>query len=76
MGTVKYTDDCATISSMVLSEVLRYARLQNPVRPSLTAPIGFFRPLGSSLPQREGLKSSEGFSLTLRLPELSSGAMY
>jgi hypothetical protein len=28
MGTVKYTDDCATISSAVLSEVLRYAQVE------------------------------------------------
>jgi hypothetical protein len=28
MGTVKYTSDCATISSAVLSEVLRYAQVE------------------------------------------------
>ena len=28
MDTVKYTDDCATVSSAVLSEVLRYAQAE------------------------------------------------
>ena len=71
MGTVKYTDDCTTISSTVLSEVLRYGQVQKPAQPPLTivSPIESFQPLGSSLPQMESPKSSKGFSLTRRLPE-------
>ena len=69
MSTVKYANDCATIPSSVLSEVLRYARVQRTVQRSLTAAssmIEFFQPLDSSLPQKVRPKSSKGFLSTRR----------
>jgi len=34
MSTVKYTNDCATIPSSVLSEVLRYVPARKPAHPT------------------------------------------
>lgn len=77
MKTVTYTNDCATIPSVVLSEVLRYGQVQKLALPPLTvAPsTGFFQPLGSSLPQTVRPKSSKGFLSTQRSLGLSSNAM-
>ena len=73
MTAVKYTNDCTTISSTVLAEVLRYARARKEVRPPLTVVtlIGSFQPLDSSLAQKEGPKSSKELSLTQRFLGLS-----
>jgi len=74
MSTVKYTDDCATISSAVLSEVLRYVPAIKPTHPPpiVATSTVFFQPLGSSLPQMGRQKPSMRFSLTQRLLGLLS----
>ena len=78
MSAVKYTNDCTTISSAVLSEVLRYVRGHKVNKPLLTVAtlLEFFQPLGSSLLQKERPKSSKGFSLTGRLLGLSNNIIY
>ena len=77
MSTVKYTNDCTTIPSAVLSEVLRYVSAGKPAYqpPTVTIPAVFFQPPGSSLPQTERSKTSKRFLLTQRsLGLLSSTA--
>lgn len=78
MSTVKYTNDCTTISSAVLSEVLKYAQVRNSFHPLLTVatPIESFQPPGSSLPQKERPKLPTKFLSTQKSLGLPSSIVH